>query len=266
MLKSHTQLPILKPTVVLEPWRPRKVRGAGAPATGYRGGSFASVPALIFKRLARVSTRADPRLAIPYACGVSASGGLQISAAIVTEQTSDPDTLQFWVGPARPRGSDGAPVRTWTDAEEAARAWPPAATLLALPGVVRVALGGDFVRVTKDAASDWRSLGRAVLHALRSVLEPSGLPAFPCVSDAVPTAPPRDGDLEACVRALIERDIRPALAADGGDVRLRAVREGIVELELRGACKDCTGARATLRDYIEKRLRAIPGVHGVRAV
>jgi Fe-S cluster biogenesis protein NfuA len=188
------------------------------------------------------------------------------AATIVTEQTSDPDTLHFWVGPRAP-SSESAPVRTWTEAAEAARVWPPGGALLALDGVERIALGRDFVSVSKRPASDWRTLGRAVLQTLRAALGSGGWPHLPCAADPPPrtASDPGGADLEARVRALLERDIRPALAADGGDVELRSVRDGIVELELRGACKDCTGARATLRGYIEKQLRAIPGVRDVVA-
>jgi Fe-S cluster biogenesis protein NfuA len=188
-------------------------------------------------------------------------------ATIVAEQTSDPDTLQFWVGP-RAQAAESTPVRTWTDAAEAARAWPLGGALLAIAGVQRVVLGRDFVSITKSPASDWRPLGRAVLQTLRAALGADGLPHVPCAADpeACPAVDPGGADLEARVRALIERDIRPALAADGGDVQLCRVRDGVVELELRGACKDCTGARATLRGYIEQRLRAVPGVREVVAL
>lgn len=49
--------------------------------------------------------------------------------------------------------------------------------------------------------------------------------------------------------------IRPALQADGGDVELVDVKEGVVSLRLTGACKGCPMATMTLRNGIERILR-----------
>ena len=61
--------------------------------------------------------------------------------------------------------------------------------------------------------------------------------------------------------------IRPALQADGGDVELVEVNEGVVKLKLKGACSGCPMATMTLRHGIEQVLkRQIPEVKEVVAV
>jgi len=68
------------------------------------------------------------------------------------------------------------------------------------------------------------------------------------------------------IEAALTR-IRPALRADGGDVELVDVREGVVSLRLTGACGGCPMATMTLQNGIERSLRAeVPEVKEVLAV
>jgi Fe-S cluster biogenesis protein NfuA len=69
--------------------------------------------------------------------------------------------------------------------------------------------------------------------------------------------------MEEQVKQVIEK-IRPALQADGGDVELVEVDEGIVKLRLTGACVGCPMSEMTLRMGIERLLRReVPDVKGV---
>jgi Fe-S cluster biogenesis protein NfuA len=68
------------------------------------------------------------------------------------------------------------------------------------------------------------------------------------------------------VEAVLAR-IRPALQADGGDVELIDVSEGVVKLKLKGACGGCPMAAMTLQNVIERNLKAeIPEINKVVAV
>ncbi|MFC1907776.1 NifU family protein [Chloroflexota bacterium] len=61
--------------------------------------------------------------------------------------------------------------------------------------------------------------------------------------------------------------IRPALQADGGDVELIDVKDGVVSLKLKGACGGCPMASVTLRQGIERTLKEqVPEVKEVVAV
>jgi Fe-S cluster biogenesis protein NfuA len=62
-------------------------------------------------------------------------------------------------------------------------------------------------------------------------------------------------------------EIRPLLQADGGDVELVDVVDGVVKVRLKGACHGCPGAMYTLKNGIEQRLKTIiPEVKSVEAV
>ncbi|HEX16484.1 MAG: NifU family protein [Deltaproteobacteria bacterium] len=63
------------------------------------------------------------------------------------------------------------------------------------------------------------------------------------------------------------KEIRPVLQADGGDVELVDVQDGIVKVRLRGACMGCPMATLTLQQGIKKVLmERIPEVKDVVAV
>ncbi len=68
------------------------------------------------------------------------------------------------------------------------------------------------------------------------------------------------------VEAIIN-EIRPMLQADGGDIELVDVEDGVVKVRLRGACAGCPGAQTTLKVAVERRLKdQIPEVLRVEPV
>lgn len=68
------------------------------------------------------------------------------------------------------------------------------------------------------------------------------------------------------VEAAINK-IRPALQADGGDVELVGVEDGVVQVRLVGACNGCPMATMTLRDGIQRVImEEVPGVKQIVSV
>ena len=68
------------------------------------------------------------------------------------------------------------------------------------------------------------------------------------------------------VKAALDQ-IRPALQADGGDVELVSVKDGVVSVKLTGACGGCPMATMTLKKGIEKIIREkVPEIKEVVAV
>jgi len=68
------------------------------------------------------------------------------------------------------------------------------------------------------------------------------------------------------VEAVLDR-VRPSLQADGGDVELISVENGVVKVRLQGACYGCPMAQLTLKNGIERTLRAeIPEIKQVVSV
>jgi Fe-S cluster biogenesis protein NfuA len=76
---------------------------------------------------------------------------------------------------------------------------------------------------------------------------------------------PADADTVATIKELIETRVRPAVANDGGDITFRGFRDGIVYLNMKGACSGCPSSTATLRHGIENLLKHyVPDVVEVR--
>ena len=57
------------------------------------------------------------------------------------------------------------------------------------------------------------------------------------------------------IEEVLEREIRPTLRKDGGDIELIDVDGDIVIVSLRGACGSCKKSQTTLKEYVEKKLR-----------
>src|SRR5262249_28932898 len=75
----------------------------------------------------------------------------------------------------------------------------------------------------------------------------------------------KDADTVATIKDLIETRVRPAVAGDGGDITFRGYKEGVVYLNMQGACSGCPSSTATLKHGIQNLLRHfVPEVVEVR--
>ncbi len=69
------------------------------------------------------------------------------------------------------------------------------------------------------------------------------------------------------IEEIIETKVRPAVAQDGGDVIFREYNNGIVILELHGACSGCPSSTATIKQGVERLLKFyIPEIDSVESV
>ena len=59
------------------------------------------------------------------------------------------------------------------------------------------------------------------------------------------------------IEEVLEREIRPGLVKDGGDIELVDVDGDFVTVSLRGACKSCNKSQTTIKEYVEKKLREL---------
>ena len=80
------------------------------------------------------------------------------------------------------------------------------------------------------------------------------------------TASDDDDEIVVQIKELIDTRVRPAVAMDGGDIVFHGFEDGIVFLEMQGACAGCPSSTATLKMGIENMLRHyIPEVVEVQA-
>ncbi len=73
-------------------------------------------------------------------------------------------------------------------------------------------------------------------------------------------------DFKGDVEATLDK-IRAALRAEGGDVKLVGIDNGVVKVKLQGSCAGCPFSQMTIKNFIEKELKkSVPGVKSVEAV
>jgi Fe-S cluster biogenesis protein NfuA len=142
---------------------------------------------------------------------------------------------------------------------------PLAVKLFAIPGISAVMLGKNFVTVTKTEDGDWD-----VVHKNSSTIIESHLAQNePVLIDTGPQEDHKGGktEIENKIREILDNEIRPAVAMDGGDITFEKYEDGVVYLYLQGACAGCPSSTATLKMGIETRLRdAIPEIQEVVSV
>lgn len=181
---------------------------------------------------------------------------------IQTESTPNPATLKFLPGRVVLEGSP----REFLTPEQATVS-PLAAALFEIAGVTGVFFGADFITVT-SRDEDWAHLKPAVL----GVIMEHFMSGAPILTTTETTAgdedfDPADAETVSSIKELLDTRVRPAVAADGGDITFRAYKDGIVYLNMRGACAGCPSSTATLRNGIQNLLRHfLPDVREVRAV
>ncbi len=191
---------------------------------------------------------------------------------IETETTPNPATLKFLPGQqVMPSGT-----RDFANPEDAAVS-PLAEALFDTGEVTGVFFGADFISVTAAPGVDWSALKAQVVSVLLDHFvsqaplfaggDAGGIAVPPEIDDAQEIADdPADADIVEQIKELLETRVRPAVAGDGGDIRYRGFREGVVYLQMQGACSGCPSSTATLKHGIEGLLKHyVPEVTEVRA-
>lgn len=179
---------------------------------------------------------------------------------IQTQDTPNPATLKFIPGvPVMDGGTADYP------AADSATHSPLARRLFQIDGVRGVFLGGDFVAVTKEETLDWFALKPSVLAGIMEHYA-SGMPVVENADTATDSSEEDDDVVVRQIKQLLDTRVRPAVAMDGGDIVFQGFDDGIVTLQMRGACQGCPSSTATLKMGIENMLRHyIPDVREVRA-
>jgi Fe-S cluster biogenesis protein NfuA len=189
---------------------------------------------------------------------------------IETENTPNPATLKFLPGrQVMPSGT-----RDFASPEEA-EASPLAQALFDTGEVTGVFFGREFVSVTAAPGADWSVLKPQVVAVLLDHFV-SEAPLFTAAGNGIAVPPeddgeaigddPADAEIVEQIKDLIETRVRPAVASDGGDIRYRGFRDGVVYLTMQGACSGCPSSSATLKQGIEGLLKHyVPEVSEVRA-
>ncbi len=181
---------------------------------------------------------------------------------IQTEPTPNPMTLKFLPG----RDVLGEGTRFYTSVKAAAES-PLAEELFGVDGVNAIFLGSDFITVTKSGDMEWSVLKADILTRIMDhfVAEKPVLAEVEAKTEGN-AVNADDSDIVKTIKELIETRVRPAVAQDGGDIIFHSFDNGIVRLEMHGACSGCPSSTITLKNGIENMLKHyIPEVEGVEA-
>ncbi len=181
---------------------------------------------------------------------------IQISA----EVTPNPNTLKFNINKVLIESGS----LNFTSRDQA-RGSVLAERLFDVENVIGVMVGRDFITITKQPTANWQVLVQPVTETLKSVLKSSeNVVQAPAEGGAtVATAGP-GGEIERKIREVLDTEIRPAVAMDGGDILFHGYKDGVVTLHLQGSCSSCPSSIMTLKMGVENRLKAlIPEVREV---
>jgi Fe-S cluster biogenesis protein NfuA len=185
---------------------------------------------------------------------------LDLGFRMHAERTPNPNSIKWVLG--RPVVEGNATAHF--DAAPPASVSPLAARLFAIEGVAGVFLASNFVTVTKRPEVEWTDLAQPIVDAIKASLGKGGAALGPAFE---PEAGRAEDEVVARIRRILEEEVRPAVAMDGGDIVFSAFHDGMVEVYLHGSCSGCPSSTATLKLGIEQRLReAIPEVRGVIAL
>ena len=169
---------------------------------------------------------------------------MELGLRMHAERTPNPNSIKWVLG--RPVVEGGASAHF--DAPPSEEVSPLAARAFAIAGVTVVFVASNFVTV----------------DALKEVLAGGGPALGPGFEPGEAVA---ESAVVERIRRVLDEEVRPAVAMDGGDVVFSGFRDGVVEVYLQGSCSGCPSSTATLKHGIEARLReAVPEVQGVVAL
>lgn len=175
---------------------------------------------------------------------------------ISLEFTPNPNTLKFVVN-TRFMERGAANFLTPTQAHGKS---PLAEELFKVSGVTAIMIGPNFITVTKGAQGDWDIIAEQVPQTVEKHLKaslPVFSPDFDPTASTASSSKPEDQEIEKKIREILDTEIRPAVAMDGGDITFGKYEDGIVYLSLQGACSSCPSSTATLKIGVETRIKEL---------
>ncbi len=180
---------------------------------------------------------------------------------IQTEDTPNPNTLKFF--PGLVVLETGSAEFT---SKENAQDSKLASMLFANQYVERVFFGYDFISISKSQNIDWEILKPDILTSITEYfMSDEGHEISH--DEAEVEYDEKDSDIVEQIQELVHTRIRPAVMQDGGDIQFRKYHDGIVFLQLKGACSGCPSASITLKEGIEDMLKYyVPEVSAVEAI
>ncbi|MEZ4815334.1 MAG: NifU family protein [Bdellovibrionota bacterium] len=166
------------------------------------------------------------------------------------EFTPNPNSLKYLTNPALM----DAGAANFKDAAAVNGNSPLADLLFKLEGIVSVMIGNNFVTVTLVNHDRLTELNDEVISTIKDFIKSGEQAVKP---EALKSDVNRENlsDIEKKIIDILDKEIRPSVAMDGGDITFEKYEDGILFLAMKGACSGCPSSTATLKMGIENRLR-----------
>ena len=189
---------------------------------------------------------------------------------VETEQTPNPDTLKFLPGK---KVSEVGSIEFLKNDKSIKVSL--ANKILSLEGTVMVFFGEDFITVKKEKDLNWNDLKHSIISEINDyyskgnevvVGKDSRLEKILSQSTS-DSKPVQSNETINKINEVLDSKIRPAVAKDGGDIKFKSFKNGIVTVELKGSCSGCPSSIMTLKQGVQNLLcHYIPEVKSVEAI
>ena len=177
---------------------------------------------------------------------------------VQTEITPNPNSLKFLPGKSvSNHGSFEVNKKEETNNELLRN-------LLSINGVEGIFLGKDFISINKYDDVSWDE----IKHIVISLINDFYLSGKESVIEKNLNEESKDfKEIEMKIIKILDEKIRPAVAKDGGDIKFKEFKDGVVKVELQGSCSGCPSSTMTLKQGVQNLLcHYLPEVKEVVAI
>ena len=177
---------------------------------------------------------------------------------VQTEITPNPNSLKFLPGKnVSNKGSFEITQKDQTNNELVKN-------LLSINGVEGIFLGKDFISINKYDDTSWDD----IKHIVISLINDFYATGKECVVENTLIENNENlKDIEKKIVKILDEKIRPAVAKDGGDIKFKEFKDGIVKVQLQGSCSGCPSSTMTLKQGVQNLLcHYLPEVKKVEAL
>ena len=178
---------------------------------------------------------------------------------VQTEVTPNPNSLKFLPGKNVSNSGSFEVTKKEDTNSELVR------NLLSINGVIGVFLGQDFLSVNKKEEVIWEDIKHIVISLINDFYATGK--EFIIESELFEEKKEELKEIEKKIISLLETKIRPAVAKDGGDIKFKEFKDGVVKVELQGSCSGCPSSTMTLKQGVQNLLcHYLPEVKEVVAI
>jgi len=177
---------------------------------------------------------------------------------VQTEKTPNPNSLKFLPGKVVSNSGSFEITKKDDVKNELIR------NLMSINGVEGIFLSKDFISINKNEGASWDEIKHIVISLINDFY--SSGKEF--VIDKSPLDVDENlGEIEKKIIQILDQKIRPAVAKDGGDIKFKEFKDGVVMVQLQGSCSGCPSSTMTLKQGVQNLLcHYLPEVKEVVAV